>query len=81
MKLTKKELEQLKTIVADQINCEETEITPSAHFQHDLGGDSLDFTELIMSVEEHFDIMIDDAEAEKCVTFDKLVEMVESKRL
>jgi acyl carrier protein len=57
--------EKVKQIIKEQLDVEESEITPSASFVDDLGADSLDRVELIMAFEEAFDIEIPDEEAEK----------------
>lgn len=59
-------LEKIKKIIADQIDVEEESITLDTSFQ-DLGVDSLDLFEIIISVEEEFDVQIADAEAIKTV--------------
>ncbi len=65
--------ERLKTIIVEQLGVEEEEITPSANFSDDLGADSLDLVELIMTIEEEFSnpshkIEIPDEDAEKLTT-------------
>ncbi len=65
--------ERLKKIVAEQLGVDENEVVPSARFAKDLGADSLDLVELIMSIEEGFStpsqkITIPDEDAEKIVT-------------
>lgn len=59
-------LEKIKKIIADQIGAEEENITENTSFE-DLGVDSLDLFEIIISVEEEFDVQIEDAEAIKTV--------------
>ena len=54
-------------IIADKLSVEVAEIVPEASFIDDLGADSLDLVELIMSMEEEFDIEIDDDDSEKMV--------------
>merc|ERR1719316_1941854 len=57
-----------KSIIAEQLGVEEDKVTPAASFTEDLGADSLDAVELIMAIEEAFDIEIPDEEAEKMTT-------------
>ncbi|NJN16267.1 MAG: acyl carrier protein [Oscillochloris sp.] len=59
---------RLRKIVAEQLGVDETQIVPGAHFTKDLGADSLDLVELIMSLEEEFGVEIPDDEAEKLET-------------
>lgn len=59
---------KIKKIIAEQLNIEESEISPEKSFIDDLGADSLDTVELIMAFEEEFDIEIPDEEAEKIKT-------------
>ncbi len=54
-------------IIAEKLSVDESEIVPEASFVDDLGADSLDLVELIMSMEEEFDIEIDDEDSEKMV--------------
>jgi acyl carrier protein len=61
-------LNQLKAIVVDKLGVEEAEIVPEANFIDDLNADSLDLVELIMSLEETFNIEIPDEDAEKIQT-------------
>lgn len=61
-------MERLRKLVADQLGVEEGRIVPTASFIDDLEADSLDLVELIMSLEEEFDIEISDEEAEKLTT-------------
>ena len=65
--------ERLKTIIVEQLGAEEGEVIPSAGFANDLGADSLDLVELIMSIEEQFStpskkVEIPDEDAEKIAT-------------
>jgi acyl carrier protein len=62
--------ERLRKIVAEQLGVDETQIVPGASFAKDLNADSLDLVELIMSIEEEFDIEISDDDAEKMLTVD-----------
>ena len=63
-KITKR----LKEIIAEQLGISEEEIVPEASFVDDLGADSLDLVELIMALEEEFDMEISDEDAEKIQT-------------
>ena len=58
-------LARLKEIITDRLDVEEDQIVPEATFVEDLGADSLDNVELIMGIEEEFDIEIPDEDAEK----------------
>lgn len=60
--------ERLKKIIAEQLSVSEEEVTPEANFIEDLNADSLDLVELIMSLEEEFNVKISDEEAEKIRT-------------
>jgi acyl carrier protein len=57
--------ERVKQIVAEQLGVDEDQVTPEAAFMDDLGADSLDTVELVMALEEEFDIEISDEDAEK----------------
>lgn len=61
-------LARLKEIIIDRLDVEEEQIVPEASFVEDLGADSLDIVELIMGIEEEFDIEIPDEDAEKLTT-------------
>jgi acyl carrier protein len=60
--------DKVKKIIAEKLSVDLNEVVPEAHFVDDLGADSLDLVELIMSMEEEFDIDISDEDAEKLVT-------------
>ena len=71
--------ERLKKIVVDQLGVEEKEVVPTASFVNDLGADSLDLVELMMSLEEEFSnpsrkIEIPDEDAEKIVTIQDAID-------
>jgi acyl carrier protein len=70
--------EKIKDIVADQLGAEKKEITMETSFE-ELNADSLDVVELIMALEEEFDIEISDEDAEKLTTVGAAVEYVKSK--
>ena len=62
------EFEKLQKIIAEVLNLSEEEIRPDSTFVDDLGADSLDVFQIIMGIEEEFDIEIDNEEAEKIKT-------------
>ena len=62
------EFEKLREIIADVMNIDEKEIKEDSSFENDLGADSLDVFQIIMGIEDAFDIEIDNDEAEKIVT-------------
>jgi len=72
------EFEKIKRIVADQLGVEEDEITEDTSFE-DLNADSLDIVELIMALEEEFDLEIPDEDAEKLTTVGAAVDYVKAK--
>ena len=72
-------LAKLKDIVMDRLNVEEEQIKPEASFVEDLGADSLDIVELIMGIEEEFDIEIPDEDAEKLTTVGEAMSYVKAK--
>jgi acyl carrier protein len=77
METVKQIVEKLKQIIREQLGVEEDEITPTASFVEDLGADSLDTVELVMAVEEAFDIEIPDKDAEKMRTVQDLIDYIE----
>ena len=70
------EFEKLKGIIADVLNVDEDEITMDTTFVDDLGADSLDIFQIIMGIEEEFDIEIAQEEAEKIVSVGDAVEAI-----
>lgn len=68
--------DKVKKIVVDQLGVEEDDITMESSFIDDLGADSLDIVELIMALEEEFNLEIPDAEAEKITTVGDAVEYI-----
>lgn len=60
--------EKIKKIICEQLDVTENDVVPTASFVDDLGADSLDQVELIMAMEEEFDISISDEDAEKIIT-------------
>ena len=72
------EFEKLKSIIMDVLNQDTQEITMESTFVDDLGADSLDIFQIIMGIEETFDIEIDNDEAEKIVTVGDAVEQIKN---
>ena len=70
------EFEKLQQIIADVLNLDPSQITEDSKFIDDLSADSLDVFEIITSIEEAFDITIDDSEAESIVTVGDAVEAI-----
>ena len=68
--------EKVKEIIVEQLGVEEDEVTPNAKFIEDLGADSLDTVELVMALEEPFDIQIPDEDAEKIVTVSDAIQYI-----
>ena len=68
--------EKVKETIIEQIGVTDTAVTMEASFIDDLGADSLDIDELIMALEEEFDMEIPDADAEKIVTVGDVVEYI-----
>jgi acyl carrier protein len=69
--------DKVKQIISEQLGVEEAEVTPSASFVDDLGADSLDTVELVMALEEHFDIEIPDDAAEKIRTVQDAIDYID----
>jgi acyl carrier protein len=72
--------EQVKSIVAEQLGVKEDEVTNSASFVDDLGADSLDTVELVMALEEEFEIEIPDEDAEKITTVQQAIDFVTARK-
>ena len=72
------EFEKLKKIIVDVLNVDENEITMDTTFIDDLGADSLDVFQIIMGLEEEFDIEIPNEQAEKIVTVGDAVEQIKA---
>ena len=70
--------ERVKQIIVEQLGVEESEVTPNAHFIDDLGADSLDIVELVMTFEEAFEIEIPDEEAEKIQTVKDSIDYIQA---
>ena len=72
------EFEKIKKIIAEVLNVDEEEITMETTFVDDLGADSLDVFQIIMGIEEEFDIEIANEEAEKIATVGDAVEQIKN---
>ena len=72
------EFEKLQKIIAEVLNLSEEEIRPDSTFVDDLGADSLDVFQIIMGIEEEFDIEIASEDAEKIVTVSDAVEQIKN---
>jgi len=72
--------EKIKKIICEQLEVNEKDVVPEASFVDDLGADSLDQVELIMAMEEEFDISISDEEAEKILTVGGAIAYVEKNQ-
>jgi acyl carrier protein len=71
--------EKVKSIVVEQLEVSPEDVTPEASFANDLGADSLDTVELVMALEEEFDIEIPDEAAEQIDTVGKAVGHISAK--
>jgi acyl carrier protein len=67
---------RVKEIVAEQLGVDEPQVTNEASFMDDLGADSLDTVELVMALEEEFDIEISDEDAEKIQTVQDAIDYI-----
>jgi len=80
MSLDSQQLElKLIKIVSDKLNIEEKNVTLASRFQEDLGADSLDIVELLMSIEDEFKVTIPEEEAERLRTVGDAVKAISSK--
>ena len=70
--------EKIKAILAEQFDVEEDKITPETNIAEDLGADSLDVVDLLMSIEDEFEIEIPDGEVENIKTVGELVSYIEN---
>lgn len=73
--------DDVKAVVVEQLNVNEGEVKPESKFVDDLGADSLDVVELVMALEEKFEIEIPDEEAEKIQTVGDVVAYIENQKL
>ena len=75
----KKIEEEVRKIIINQLDISEEEVTPEASFTDDLGADSLDLVELVMAMEEKFDIDIPDEDAEGITTVQKAIAYIDEQ--
>ncbi len=73
-------LDDIKEVVVEQLSVNPDEVKPDSKFVEDLGADSLDVVELVMALEEKFDIEIPDDEAEKIQTVQDVVNYIENHK-
>lgn len=71
--------QKIREIIMEKLGVSEEKITPQASFINDLGADSLDTVELMMALEEAFDVVIEEEEAEKIQTVQHAVDYLEKK--
>lgn len=71
--------QRVREIIAEQLGMNEEDITPEANFLEDLGADSLDIVELIMAMEEEFEVEIPDEDAERLLTVQQTVDYIREK--
>ncbi len=71
---------RVKEIVCEQLGVSESEVTPEASFIEDLGADSLDIVELVMALEEEYEIEISDEDAEKIKTVRDIISYIGSRK-
>jgi acyl carrier protein len=73
-------LDEVKEVVVEQLNVNPDEVKSESKFVEDLGADSLDVVELVMALEEKFDIEIPDADAEKIITVGDALKYIEDNK-
>ncbi|UFJ42076.1 acyl carrier protein [Brevibacillus humidisoli] len=73
-------LERVKKIIVDRLDVDESKVTLEASFKEDLGADSLDVVELVMELEDEFDLEISDEDAEKISTVGEVVAYIDSHK-
>lgn len=72
-------IDKVKKIIAEKLSVDISEVVPEASFVDDLGADSLDLVELIMSIEEEFEVDIPDEDAEKLVTVQDAIDYINAR--
>lgn len=70
------EIDKVKGIIAEQLSVDEADINMESSFIEDLGADSLDIVELVMALEEEFDLVIPDEDAEKIRTVGEIIKYI-----
>lgn len=73
-------LSRVTKIVVDRLDIDEAQVKPEASFKDDLGADSLDVVELVMELEDEFDIEISDEEAEKIATVGDVISYIDNQQ-
>ena len=73
-------LERVTEVVVDRLSVDESEVKEDASFREDLGADSLDVVELVMELEDEFDMEISDEDAEKITTVGDAVKFIEEQQ-
>ena len=73
-------LDDVKEVVIEQLDCDPAEVKEDSRFIEDLGADSLDVVELVMALEEKFDIEIPDEDAEKILTVADAINYIENNK-
>lgn len=73
-------LSKVQSIVAEQLGVDISEVKPEASFQNDLGADSLDLVEVVMALEEEFEVEIPDEDADGIKTVQEAVNYIEQKQ-
>ena len=72
-------LEEMKEMIAEQLNCEENSITETTSFKDDLGADSLDLFDLVMALEEKYEVEIPSEELAELTTVGAVMEYLKNK--
>lgn len=72
--------EKLQEIIVDKLGVDASEVTPQASFRGDLGADSLDLFEVVMGIEEEFEISIDNEDLEKIETVQNAMDYIASRQ-
>ncbi len=71
--------DRVKKIIVEQLNVEEEQVTPTAHFVEDLGADSLDIVEMVMAFETEFELEIPDEDTEKITNSQDAVAYIQER--